>query len=61
MGPDQLIDNTAIGIKGCEGGFLILAHEPGVPSHIGSQDNGKPTLNAFLDHVAPLGLAPRAS
>jgi hypothetical protein len=60
-GPDQLIDNTAIGFKGSERGFLILAHELGVPNRIGGQDSGKLTLNAFLDHVGPLGHVPRAS
>ena len=58
LGPDQLIENTAIGFKGSEGGFLILAHEPGVPNHIGGQNCGKPALNAFLDHVGPRGHVP---
>ncbi len=52
-------DNAAVGFEGGERALLIPAHEPGVPNHIGGQDSGKPTLNAFLDHVGPLGHVPR--
>jgi hypothetical protein len=30
---------------------LVVAHEPGIPSHIGDQDCGKPSLDAFFGHV----------
>lgn len=50
MGLDQRIDNAAIGLKSSEGGFLVITYEAGVPNHIGGQDSGKPTLNAFLGH-----------
>ena len=47
MGLDQLIDYTAIGFKSSEGCFLILAHEPGVPNHIGGQDKRQ----AYVERV----------
>ncbi len=50
MGLDQFIDNFAISLEGGEGRFLVLAHEPGVPNHIGREDRGETTLDAFSRH-----------
>ncbi len=32
-----------------------------IPNHIGGQDSGKSALNAFLDHIGPLGHVPQVS
>jgi hypothetical protein len=58
---DQPVDDLAVGFKGSEGRFLILAHEPGVPNHIGGQDSSEPTLNTFLHYACPPGHVPATS
>jgi hypothetical protein len=44
-----------MGIEPRARAHFVVAHKPGISSHIGGQDSGKPALNAFLDHVGPLG------
>ena len=34
---------------------LLSCVKSAVPNHIGGQDGSKPTLNAFLHYIAPLG------
>ncbi len=36
----------------------LFAHEAAVADHVGSQDCGKPALNAFLDHARSPGYSP---
>ena len=39
--------------EGGEWALLVLAHEPGVPNHIGRQDSGKPLTMCALRDMSP--------
>ena len=52
---DQAVNNGSVGLESGKRALLVLAHEPGVPNHIGGENGRKSALYPFLGQARPPG------